>query len=137
MPCRPDDWTGVFTGHTLLKELEATFVGAREQRATLDEAQGKRRKGVGLEALPKSPAEALEKVEHTLALRVLAFIKPYESTLDDANPQYYYSEREWRKLGNLLFESSNVLRIVVHESFMEQARTELPEFADRICAVPR
>ena len=136
VPCRPDDWAGVFTGHTHLKELEATFVGIYEQRAALLGHEHSSRKGLGLEAKPKSAAEALAKAEHTLALRVLAFIKPYESTLDEADPRYYYSEREWRKLGNLVFDAADVLRVVVGRSFVERARDELPHFADRICPAP-
>ena len=80
--------------------------------------------------------EALAKAEHTLALRCSSFIKPYESTLDEADSRYYYSEREWRKLGNLVFEISDVQRVVVNESFVERARDELPHIADRVCAAP-
>jgi len=135
VPCRPDDWRSVFSGHTTLKELEATFLGVLEQRAALSADTGED-KSVALEDLPKSALEALAKAEHTLALRVLAFVKPYESTLDDADPSYYYSEREWRKLGNLIFEPSEVLRVVVNQSFLERAREELPEFRDRVCPAP-
>lgn len=136
VPCRPDDWRGVFTGQTLLKELEATFVGVHQQRAVLAPDVDGKRTGVGLETLPKSAAEALEKSEHTLALRVLAFIKPYESTLDESDPNYYYSEREWRKLGNLMFEPNDILRVVVDHSFLARAREELPAFRDRLCSIP-
>lgn len=136
VPCRPDDWRGVFTGHTFLKELEATFLGIHEQRRAIggeSESSG----SISLGQSPTSLSEALVHAEHTLALRILAFVKPYESTLDDADPSYYYSEREWRKLGNLPFEANDVLRVVVHESFVERARGELPAFKERICAAPQ
>ncbi len=136
VPCRPDDWTGVFTGHTLLKELQATFTGIHEQRATLVTSGVEEPSAVGLESLPKNLSEALAKAEHTLALRVLAFVKPFESTLDDGDPRYYYSEREWRKLGNFVFEADDVLRVVVERSFFQRARKEMPAFAERLCAVP-
>lgn len=137
VPCRPDDWSGVFTGHTLLKELEATFIGVHEQLAALEGDNRGAREGIFLGSQPNSPLEAFAKAEHALALRVLAFIKPYESTLDEADPQYYYSEREWRKLGNLVFEVSDVQRVVVNESFLERARHELPLIADKIYAAPK
>jgi len=137
VPCRPDDWRGVFTGHTLLKELEATFRGVYEQRAALAAASDPAGRSVSLGTPPITPLDALAKAEHTLALRVLAFVKPYESTLDDADPAYYYSEREWRKLGNLLFKPQEVLRVVVHESFLDRARADMPEFTDRICGSPQ
>lgn len=136
VPCRPDDWKGVFTGHTLLRELKATFEGVREQRAALELSTEQQSKSITLGQVATSTFEALAKAEHTLALRVLAFVKPYESTLDEADPNYYYSEREWRKLGNLVFEPSEVLRVVVSPSFVQRAIDELPDFADRICPAP-
>jgi hypothetical protein len=137
VPCRPDDWQGVFTGHTLLRELEATFRGIHEQRALLALDEDSQCRSVGLGAPATTLLEALLKAEHTLALRMLAFVKPYESTLDDDDPRYYYSEREWRKLGNLIFEPADVQRIVVHQSFLTRAKEELPEFANRMYPAPQ
>jgi len=136
VPCRPDDWRGVFTGHTLLRELEATFRGIYEQRRTIESPEIAATRSLGLGTPAKDIPEALAKAEHTLALRVLAFVKPYESTLEDSDPRYYYSEREWRKLGNLVFEPDDVLRVVVAESFVERARSQFPEFAGRVVAAP-
>lgn len=136
VPCRPDDWRGVFTGHTLLRELEATFLGVHQQGARKQTQDEEKIQGVPLTTVPTSPLEALTKAEHTLALRVLAFVKPYDSTLDDSDPTYYYSEREWRKLGNLVFEPDDVIRVVVDEAFLERARDELPIFCDRVYAAP-
>lgn len=136
VPCRPDDWTGVFAGHTLLKELQATFTGIHEQRAALAASGVENPTTISLESLPKNLGEALAKAEHAMALRVLAFVKPFESTLDDSDPRYYYSEREWRKLGNFMFEAGDVLRVVVERSYLQRAKEELPTFAECLCAVP-
>jgi Putative abortive phage resistance protein AbiGi, antitoxin len=134
VPLRPDDWLGVFTGHTLLRELEATFRGVHEQSSALSEHAES--EGVALTEPATSPRDALEKAKHTLGLRVLAYLKAYDSTLDESDPRYYYSEREWRKLGNLPFETDDVIRVLVHESYLERARDELPDFGDRICVAP-
>lgn len=134
--CRPDDWMGVFTGHTILKELQATFHGVHEQSATLSSQSGESENTNAIAIKPTSILSALQKAEHTLALRVLAYIKPYESTLDDTDPRYYYSEREWRKLGNLLFEPDDIVRVVVDRSFVERTKNDLPKFKDIICAAP-
>ena len=136
VPCRPDDWRGVFTGHTLLRELEATFRGIHEQAAALALQEDVNGNGAALTDVAESPLEALRQANHTLALRVLAFVKPYESTLDETDPGYYYAEREWRKLGNLRFKRRDVLRVVVDASFVERARDELPRFSDRVFSVP-
>lgn len=136
VPCRPDDWRGVFTGHTLLRELEATFRGIHECRTRLEEEKREPTRSIALGTAPTTLLEALAKADHTLALRVLAFVKPYDSTLDDADPSYYYSEREWRKLGNLVFEPTEVLRVVVHSSYLERALVELPEYSGCLCTAP-
>jgi Putative abortive phage resistance protein AbiGi, antitoxin len=136
VPLRPDDWTGVFTGHTMLKELQATFVGIHEQREILANQFSE---VVDANMITKKPAtvlSALQKAEHTMVLRVLAFIKPYESTLDDSDPRYYYSEREWRKLGNFKFEPEDIIRIIVDQTFLERAKKDFPKFENVICASP-
>ena len=136
IPCRPDDWMGVFTGHTTLKELQATFHGVHEQSAALSSQSGEAEVTNAITTKPTTTLSTLQKAEHTLALRVLAYIKPYESTLDDTDSRYYYSEREWRKLGNLLFEPADVIRVVVDRSFLERAKNDFPKFKEIICAVP-
>lgn len=50
VPCRPDDWTGVFTGHTLLRELEATFRSVYEQCKILEALRDNSKQNVALEA---------------------------------------------------------------------------------------
>lgn len=137
VPCRPDDWMGVFTGHTLLKELEATFRDVYEQRRLLEPPELGTSRAIGFGNPPSTVLESLQKAEHTLALRVLAFVKPYESTLDESDPKYYYSEREWRKLGNLVFEPTDVVRIVVHETYLERAKKDLPIYGERIVVAPQ
>lgn len=136
VPCRPDDRQGVFTGHTLLKELKATFQGIHAQRMALTPSGSEMKRSVALERPPESVLEALEKAEHALALRVLAFIKPYKSTLDESDADYRYSEREWRKLGNFLFDPDDVMRIVVDRSFLQRAREDLPNFIGQLCSAP-
>jgi hypothetical protein len=116
--------------------LEATFLGVHQQGARIHGNDEQKIQGVPLTTVPMSPLEALTKAEHTLALRVLAFVKPYDSTLEDSDPKYYYSEREWRKLGNLVFEVDDVIRVVVDEAFLERARDELPILSDRVYAAP-
>lgn len=136
VPCRPDDWTGVFTGYTLLRKLEATFRSVYEQCKILEALRDNSKQNVALEAKATTILETLQKAEHTLALRVLAFLKPYESTLDETEPNYYYSEREWRKLGNFPFDPTDITRLIVHESYLDRAREELPTYQDHLFSAP-
>ena len=136
VPCRPDDWAGVFSGHSHLEELESTFRDVCQRRRTMDSSVEEPKRGVGLESRPRTLFETLQNAERTLALRVLAFVKPYESTLDDSDPQYFYSEREWRKLGNFVFGPRDVFRVVVHPSYLERGKQELAAYRDRLVTTP-
>jgi len=136
IPCRPDDWASAVGGHRLLDEIESTFRAVFEQSRLHDTSGESDTRQVKIASTPTTLHETLVKAEHTLALSVLAFIKPYQSAQDEADPTYYYSEREWRKLGNFVFDSSDVLRVVVHSAFIERAREELPEYRDRLATAP-
>ena len=85
---------------------------------------------------PTTPHEAIEHLDRTLALEVFAFVKPYDSLLDQADPHYYYSEREWRKSGNMRFDPTDVTRVVVRPEFVTRARQDFPELSSRIFASP-
>lgn len=136
VPCRPDDWLGVHTGHSTLKEIEATFRGIHARNRAIEQQASIRGEGVKLNTVPTSNEDALRKAEHLLALRIIAFVKPFESTLEDSDPLYYYSEREWRKHGNLVFEPQDIVRVVVDSAFLDRAHDELPSFRDRISPAP-
>ena len=136
MPCRPDDRLGVFTGLTTLQDFEATFRGDSAQNREIEQQSGVRRKAIEIGTVATSTEDALRNAERTLALSVLAFVKPFESTLVDSDPRYYYSEREWRKHGNLVFEPQDVVRVLVEPAFLTRARNELPSFRERIFPAP-
>jgi hypothetical protein len=86
--------------------------------------------------VPTTPEDAAHHLKRTLGLEVLAFIKPYDATLDEGDSSYYYAEREWRKFGNMRFEPLDVVHVVVHPEFVERARAELPGYTERICGAP-
>jgi Putative abortive phage resistance protein AbiGi, antitoxin len=89
-----------------------------------------------LTALPKTPSQAAQKLRSTLALEVLAFIKPFNSHLDVRDPSYFYSEREWRKLGSMDATPETVSRVIVARGYLRRARRDLAEYADRIVFAP-
>ena len=43
-------------------------------------------------------------IDDAFVQHFLAYIKPFNSELADNDPNNFYSEREWRKFGNLLFQ---------------------------------
>ena len=135
VPTRSDDaHSSRGGGSALLSSLEASFRGLISQLA--DENVTGAGGTMNPTKTPTTPTEAIEHLERTLALEVLAFVKPYDSLLDQADPRYYYSEREWRKFGNMRFDPTDVTRVVVRPEFVACARQDFPELSSRIFASP-
>ncbi|MCJ1886087.1 abortive infection system antitoxin AbiGi family protein [Pseudomonas sp. LA21] len=56
---------------------------------------------------------------------VAAYIKPYNRNLDIKHPECYYTEREWRLLGNVRIIPSQVPVIVVAKGYKERLLQEV------------
>lgn len=57
---------------------------------------------------------------------IAAYIKPYDRNLDTHHPECYYSEREWRLLGNVQITPPKVPVIVVACGYRERLLREVP-----------
>ena len=135
IPVRADDWGNSRGGGTaILSSLEVSYRGLISQLAppVVDTAT----RSMAPTDEPNTPEDAARHLKRILGLEVLAFIKPYDATLDEGDPNYYYAEREWRKFGNMRFEPLDVVHVVVHPEFVERARAELPGYTERICGAP-
>jgi hypothetical protein len=133
IPMRPDDYAGAHSGTRVLSTLQATYLGLRNQ---LLSAAGERPGSSAPTRQPDSPETAMSHLKRTLEVDVLAFIKPYDSTLNDHADDYYYAEREWRKHGNMKFEPVDVITVVVPPDFVERAKEALPAYATKVWARP-
>lgn len=133
IPTRHDDWQSPRSGTNVLSALEATYRGLVDQ---LVPAAGGYDGGFHPTDVPDSPENAVCHLQRTLELDVLAFIKPYDSTLNDDDDDYYYAEREWRKFGNMKFGPEDVVRVVVHHEYLGRAREALPAFEGKIWPLP-
>lgn len=60
-----------------------------------------------------------------LAMDIAAYIKPYNRNLDIHHPECYYTEREWRLLGNVKIIPSQVPVIVVAKGYKERLLQEV------------
>lgn len=80
--------------------------------------------------------EACEWFNNEMALRYLAYLKPFDMSLAAEHENNYYMEREWRRLGNLKFDSAHLGCVIVPAEYVERARTDLPDYEDRIVAAP-
>lgn len=130
VPLRSDDWANAHGGHTWLRDVEAAYRGFREH--IHDKVKNLASKSRGLGALPTSEAEAAVALNRTLTLNFLAFIKPYDSSLPETHGDYFYSEREWRKFGNLRFTPDDVEQVVVAEGYVDRLRRDLPEYEGKV-----
>jgi Putative abortive phage resistance protein AbiGi, antitoxin len=64
--------------------------------------------------------------------RFVAYIKLFDSSLPEGDPDNYYMEREWRVLGKVEFEVGDVARIVIPSDFAQQFRDKVPEYCGQI-----
>jgi len=65
-------------------------------------------------------------LQNHLMRDVAAFIKPYDARLDIRHPECYYTEREWRLLGNVQIVPQKVPVIVVAKGYRERLLQEVP-----------
>lgn len=134
VPLRADDWQSAHGGRTWLRNVEAAYRGFRTHIHDPIERPATRSRALG--AAPNSPAEACTALNSVLTQDFLAFIKPHDSALPDTDPNYYYSEREWRKFGNQRFEPQDVRRVVVAKGYVERLEGDLPHYRGKVHAAP-
>lgn len=67
-----------------------------------------------------------------LLLRVLSYLKAFDSSLPEDAPDNYYMEREWRVIGKVEFETGDIARIIIPRDFAGQFRERLPEYCGQI-----
>ena len=63
---------------------------------------------------------------------IFSFIKLFDDSLPDKDPENYYMEREWRLLGNLKFSFDNVVRVILPQKFAQQFRNDIPDYVGQI-----
>ncbi len=70
-----------------------------------------------------------------LFFHVFAFLKPFDASTSDEDPQNFYMEREWRILGHVEFAVDEMYRIFLPEEYARRLRDDLPEFAGQVTFV--
>jgi hypothetical protein len=120
-------------GTELLREMEVTFKGLREY---FDLASIGRKSTRMLGQPPKSADETIEALGGVLGRDLLGFVKAFNAELPDDHLEYFYAEREWRRIGNLKFELAHVVRVAVARGFEARLAAQSPEYADRMIQLP-
>ena len=133
VPMRSDDCPSPY-GRTMLRDVEATFEGfMRHVYDPLgdDLPIGSRRVG----AIPTNATESIRALYSLVIRDMLAFIKPYDAELPADDFNYFYSEREWRRLGGLKFSTDEICTVIVKDGYEDKFREEMPDFPGEVKVV--
>lgn len=133
VPMQSTDWGSPY-GRTLLRDVQAVFQGFMTQLYEPSATDLTAHSRV-LTHAPATPAEALAALHSTLLRDFLAYIKPYDSELPSDHDRYFYAEREWRRIGSLMFSLDDVRTIVLAPGYEARFREAVPNFRGNIMAV--
>lgn len=128
-PLRSDDLNSIY-GQTLLNDIEAIVKGFNDQVVKKQSSTKNESRNLGTP--PISSDTAISAIHSMVLKDFLAFIKPFNSELAHEDKFDYYMEREWRKLGNMKFEDSDLTKIVVAKGYKERTEKDYPIFKGRI-----
>lgn len=132
-PSDPNAGWGTIYCEAMLHDMELIWRGFREH--VFDPLDtGSRSRSLGVK--PTSTHEAVIGIDDVFVQQFLAYIKPFNSELADDDPNNFYSEREWRKFGNLLFQPPEVIRVLVAPDYMERLKRERPAYTDKVMVAP-
>jgi hypothetical protein len=67
-----------------------------------------------------------------LFLYVFGFVKGFDSTLAEDDPNNYYMEREWRVIGNIKFALTDIERVIFPRDYASRFRKDFPDYAGEV-----
>lgn len=77
----------------------------------------------------------LHELRQFLDFRVFSYVKFFDASLADDDPNNFYMEREWRVVGNVQFAMSDVVRVFIPAAYSERFRRDVPSFSGQISFV--
>lgn len=86
---------------------------------------------------PGAPDEhrRLNELLHFFEFRLFSYIKFFDESLKDDDPGNFYMEREWRVVGNVQFDLSEVRLVIIPSSYAVRFHAEVPDFHGQITFV--
>ena len=126
VPLHADDGLSIY-GRTLLRDIEAVFRSLQDTTQDLPPIE-RRHLGRQLVSLQESAQVAYT----VFGKAFLAFLKPFDADLENRDPENYYMEREWRRLGNVCFAPEQVGCILVPEVYVARLKGECPSFEQKV-----
>jgi Putative abortive phage resistance protein AbiGi, antitoxin len=70
-----------------------------------------------------------------LGYHIFAFLKPFNASTADTDPENFYMEREWRVLGNVDFAIDDIYRVFLPQEHARRLRDDVPEYAGQLTFV--
>ena len=92
------------------------------------------RDSLGKSDLP-GQLEQILSIKEFLDDHIFSFLKFFDASKPEDDPDHFYMEREWRILGNLGFTLQNIRRIILPESYAARLRKDLPKYVGQITFV--
>ena len=74
-------------------------------------------------------------LERFLDFHIFSYLKFFDSSKSEDDPENYYMEREWRKIGNLQFNIADVRRVFLPEQYAGNFRKDVPAFLGQLTFV--
>ena len=81
-----------------------------------------KQKGISDENIPS------KELFYFISKHIFSFIKFFNDDLDDNDPENYYMEREWRKIGYVKFTLKDVKRIFIPKNYETSLSKDLPHY---------
>jgi hypothetical protein len=74
----------------------------------------------------------LMRLQHFLDFYLLSFVKAFDASRSEEDPGNYYMEREWRVVGNALFDLEDMSRVFLPAEYRERFDRDLPQYQGAI-----
>jgi hypothetical protein len=132
VPLRHDDFWSI-NGATFIKHVQEVYKGFKEH--VVDPIQVETRSST-LGARPASAEDAIMELDSILSQHFIAYIKAYNSELEDDDPNNFYMEREWRKIGPFQFQPAQVKRVLIRRGYVKRFINEFPDYSEKIEVAP-
>ncbi len=71
----------------------------------------------------------------SIELHVWSFLKFFDSSKAEDDPDNYYMEREWRTLTNIKFRIEDVERIILPREYGRRFRAAVPSYVGQVTFV--
>jgi len=74
-------------------------------------------------------------IDRFLDYVVFSYLKPFDESKTEDDPDNHYMEREWRTLSSIRFTLSDVRRIIIPEAYASRLRQNVPTYVGQVTFV--